>query len=79
VLAYGTQTVPKVDKIFGSGNQWVTAAKILVQNDTDALVAIDMPAGPSEVFVSLTAPFHHVIMRFPAQHNSRSVRDALNT
>lgn len=53
-LAYGTQTVPKVDKIFGPGNQWVTAAKMLVQNDTDALVAIDMPAGPSEVLVSLT-------------------------
>lgn len=50
-LAYGTQTVPKVDKIFGPGNQWVTAAKMLVQNDTDALVAIDMPAGPSEVLV----------------------------
>ena len=53
-LAYGTQTVPKVDKIFGPGNQWVTAAKMLVQNDTDALVAIDMPAGPSEVLVSPT-------------------------
>ena len=53
-LAYGTQTVPKVDKIFGPGNQWVTAAKMLVQNDTDALVAIDMPAGPSEVLVSLS-------------------------
>ena len=50
-LAYGTATVPKVDKIFGPGNQWVTAAKMLVQNDTDALVAIDMPAGPSEVLV----------------------------
>ena len=50
-LAYGTASVPKVDKIFGPGNQWVTAAKMLVQNDTDALVAIDMPAGPSEVLV----------------------------
>ncbi|VDC07296.1 unnamed protein product [Peniophora sp. CBMAI 1063] len=50
-LAYGTETTPKVDKIFGPGNQWVTAAKMLVQNDTDALVAIDMPAGPSEVLV----------------------------
>ncbi|KAI0347263.1 histidine biosynthesis trifunctional-protein [Trametopsis cervina] len=50
-LAYGTETVPKVDKIFGPGNQWVTAAKMLVQNDTNALVAIDMPAGPSEVLV----------------------------
>lgn len=51
-MAYGTDEVPKVDKIFGPGNQWVTAAKMLVQNDTDALVAIDMPAGPSEVLVS---------------------------
>ncbi|KAF8305861.1 histidine biosynthesis trifunctional-protein [Clavulina sp. PMI_390] len=50
-LAYGTESCPKVDKIFGPGNQWVTAAKMLVQNDTDALVSIDMPAGPSEVLV----------------------------
>ena len=50
-MAYGTDEVPKVDKLFGPGNQWVTAAKMLVQNDTDALVAIDMPAGPSEVLV----------------------------
>lgn len=50
-MAYGTKEVPKVDKIFGPGNQWVTAAKMLVQNDTDALVSIDMPAGPSEVLV----------------------------
>ncbi|KAG6837417.1 hypothetical protein H0H93_009511 [Arthromyces matolae] len=50
-MAYGTKSVPKVDKIFGPGNQWVTAAKMLVQNDTDALVSIDMPAGPSEVLV----------------------------
>lgn len=56
-LAYGTQTVPKVDKIFGPGNQWVTAAKMLVQNDTDALVSIDMPAGPSEVLVSAPLPW----------------------
>ena len=52
-MAYGTKTVPKVDKIFGPGNQWVMAAKMLVQNDTDALVSIDMPAGPSEVLVSI--------------------------
>jgi histidinol dehydrogenase len=47
-MAYGTQTVPKMDKIFGPGNQFVMAAKQLVSmND----VAIDMPAGPSEVLV----------------------------
>ncbi|KAK0555099.1 trifunctional histidinol dehydrogenase [Tilletia horrida] len=50
-LAYGTQTVPKVDKIAGPGNQFVTAAKMCVQNEVDAQVSIDMPAGPSEVLV----------------------------
>jgi histidinol dehydrogenase len=49
-MAYGTETVPKVDKILGPGNQYVTAAKMLLQN-SDAMVAIDMPAGPSEVLV----------------------------
>jgi histidinol dehydrogenase len=47
-MAYGTQTIPQVYKIFGPGNQYVTAAKMLVQRDG---VAIDMPAGPSEVAV----------------------------
>ncbi len=47
-MAYGTETIPKVDKIFGPGNQFVTAAKQLVQQTG---VAIDMPAGPSEVCV----------------------------
>ncbi len=47
-MAYGTQTVPAVYKIFGPGNQYVTAAKQLVQV---AGIAIDMPAGPSEVCV----------------------------
>ncbi|MBC7892057.1 MAG: histidinol dehydrogenase [Sphingobacteriaceae bacterium] len=47
-LAYGTESVPKVDKIFGPGNQYVTAAKMLVAKEG---VAIDMPAGPSEVAV----------------------------
>lgn len=49
-MAYGTQSVPKVDKIFGPGNRWVTAAKMLVANDADG-AALDMPAGPSEVLV----------------------------
>ena len=48
-MAYGTNTVPKVDKIFGPGNQYVTKAKSLVQSL--AQVSIDMPAGPSEVLV----------------------------
>ena len=47
-MAYGTETVPKVYKIFGPGNQYVTAAKQLVSLRE---VAIDMPAGPSEVEV----------------------------
>lgn len=47
-MAYGTDAIPKVYKIFGPGNQYVTAAKQLVQKDG---VAIDMPAGPSEVCV----------------------------
>ena len=47
-LAYGTKSVPKVHKIFGPGNQYVTAAKQMIQQEG---VAIDMPAGPSEVCV----------------------------
>ncbi|KAJ2751916.1 trifunctional histidinol dehydrogenase [Coemansia pectinata] len=50
-MAYGTESVPKVDKICGPGNQYVTAAKMLAQNDSDAMVSIDMPAGPSEILV----------------------------
>ncbi|KAI9837098.1 MAG: imidazoleglycerol-phosphate dehydratase [Sarea resinae] len=50
-LAYGTESVSKVDKILGPGNQFVTAAKMIVSNDTNAGVSIDMPAGPSEVLV----------------------------
>jgi len=50
-MAYGTESVTKVDKILGPGNQFVTAAKMLVSNDTSAGVSIDMPAGPSEVMV----------------------------
>ncbi|WP_185148911.1 histidinol dehydrogenase [Empedobacter brevis] len=47
-LTFGTETIQKVDKIFGPGNQYVTAAKQVAQNFG---VAIDMPAGPSEVLV----------------------------
>lgn len=50
-MAYGTPSISKVDKILGPGNQFVTAAKMLVSNDTSAGVSIDMPAGPSEVLV----------------------------
>jgi histidinol dehydrogenase len=47
-MAYGTESIPKVFKIFGPGNQYVTCAKQMIQKDG---VAIDMPAGPSEVLV----------------------------
>jgi histidinol dehydrogenase len=49
-MAYGTETIPKVCKVFGPGNAWVTCAKTLVSADP-AGAAIDMPAGPSEVLV----------------------------
>jgi len=49
-LAYGTHTIPRVDKICGPGNRYVTAAKRIVSNDC----AIDMPAGPTEVLILAT-------------------------
>ncbi|WP_298722767.1 histidinol dehydrogenase [uncultured Oceanisphaera sp.] len=49
-MAYGSESVTKVDKIFGPGNAWVTEAKQQVSSDVDG-AAIDMPAGPSEVLV----------------------------
>ena len=50
-MAYGTESVTKVDKILGPGNQFVTAAKMICSTDVNAQVSIDMPAGPSEVLV----------------------------
>ena len=50
-MAYGTASIPRVDKIFGLGNRYVTKAKQLVSRTT----AIDMPAGPSEVLVMADA------------------------
>jgi len=47
-MAYGTESIPKVFKIFGPGNQYITCAKQSIQKDG---VAIDMPAGPSEVLI----------------------------
>ena len=49
-MAYGTETIPKVDKIVGPGSAWVTAAKQVVAEDA-AGAALDLPAGPSEVLV----------------------------
>lgn len=54
-MAYGTQTLPKVSKIFGPGNQYVTCAKQIVSMGD---VAIDMPAGPSEVAIVADATCH---------------------
>jgi histidinol dehydrogenase len=50
LLAYGSKDFPKVDKIFGPGNQYVTAAKLQISIDPDGC-AIDLPAGPSELLV----------------------------
>ena len=49
-MAYGTETIPKVDKIFGPGNSWVTTAKQLIST-LNIPVSIDMPAGPTEVLI----------------------------
>jgi histidinol dehydrogenase len=49
-MAYGTESIPKVDKIFGPGNRYVAAAKQFVSTDPDG-AAIDMLAGPSEVLI----------------------------
>ena len=72
-MAYGTQTVPRVDKIFGPGNQYVTTAKQLLSADT---VAIDMPAGPSEVMVvtdgSVPASFIAADLLSQAEHGADS-------
>ena len=72
-MAYGTQSVPKVDKIFGPGNQYVTTAKQLLSAGT---VAIDMPAGPSEVMVvadgSAPAAFAAADLLSQAEHGADS-------
>lgn len=49
-MAYGSESVPRCDKLFGPGNVWVTEAKLQVAADADG-AAVDMPAGPSEVLV----------------------------
>lgn len=56
-MAYGTDSVPRCDKIFGPGNAWVTAAKLAVAADPDG-AAIDMPAGPSEVLIIADSTCH---------------------
>lgn len=72
-MAYGTETIPAVYKIFGPGNQYVTCAKKLVQAEN---IAIDMPAGPSEVCVladdSANAAFVAADLLSQAEHGNDS-------
>jgi len=74
-LAYGTAAVPKVDKIFGPGNVWVTAAKQQVAADPEG-AAVDLPAGPSEVLViaddSARAEFVAADLLAQAEHDPQS-------
>jgi len=66
-LAYGTESIPQVDKIFGPGNQYVTCAKQILAAESG--VAIDLPAGPSEVLVVAddTSPLPFVVADLLAQ------------
>jgi histidinol dehydrogenase len=72
-MAYGTESIPGVYKIFGPGNQYVTRAKELVQQDG---IAIDMPAGPSEVLIiadaSANAEFIASDLLSQAEHGADS-------
>ncbi|SHG66572.1 histidinol dehydrogenase [Chryseolinea serpens] len=72
-MAYGTESIPNVYKIFGPGNQYVTKAKQLIMEDG---VAIDMPAGPSEVLVmadeSAVASFVAADLLSQAEHGEDS-------
>jgi histidinol dehydrogenase len=74
-MAYGTESVPRVRKIFGPGNAWVTAAKAMVSADADG-AAIDMPAGPSEVLViadeTASAEFVAADLLSQAEHGADS-------
>lgn len=74
-LAFGTQTIPKMDKIFGPGNEWVTEAKMQVAYDPEG-AAIDLPAGPSEVLVladaSASAAFVAADLLSQAEHDRSS-------
>jgi histidinol dehydrogenase len=81
-MAYGTACVPKVVKIFGPGNAWVTAAKQLVAADPHG-AALDMPAGPSEVLViaddSARAEFVAADLLAQAEHDALSQSILLTT
>jgi histidinol dehydrogenase len=74
-MAYGTESIPKVCKVFGPGNAWVTSAKTLVSIDAHG-AAIDMPAGPSEIMViaddSASVEFVASDLLSQAEHGSDS-------
>jgi histidinol dehydrogenase len=74
-MAYGTATIPKCDKLFGPGNAWVTAAKLLVANDADGAAA-DLPAGVTEVLViaddGACAAFVAADLLAQAEHSSEA-------
>lgn len=74
-MAYGSESVPRCDKLFGPGNAWVTEAKRQVANDADG-AAIDLPAGPSEVLVvadaTADAEFVAADLLSQAEHGSDS-------
>lgn len=81
-MAYGTETVARVDKIFGPGNSWVTAAKQLVSRDRSGAM-IDLPAGPSEVLViadeSANPEFVAADLLSQAEHGADSQAILLST
>jgi len=81
-MAYGTGTIPKVDKIFGPGSAWVTAAKQIVAEDPQG-AALDLPAGPSEVMViaddSAEAAFVAADLLAQAEHDPLSQAILLTT
>jgi histidinol dehydrogenase len=72
-MAYGTASIPKCDKVFGPGNSWVTAAKMLVAEDSEG-AAVDLPAGPTEVLViaddSARAEFVAADLLAQAEHSA---------
>ena len=78
-MAYGTETVPKVNKIVGPGNVFVTSAKLEVSKD----VAIDIPAGPSEVLIiadgSANASFIASDLLAQAEHDPQALAILLTT
>lgn len=78
-MAYGTETIKKVDKIVGPGNAYVTAAKLIVQKD----VPIDMPAGPSEILIiadeNANAEFIALDCIAQLEHDPMSVAIVLTT